>query len=105
MAGKTFCGKTRFVQKLTVNNFLGEVKKAEWVSQIELSKSRDAEIHSCFSTQAQFNFSSKKLSLEINDPTFTFINDNIFREKKWKPSLLWTRSLALLMGLTILQVF
>ena len=39
MAGKTFCGKTRFVQKLTVHNFLGEVKKAEWVSQIELSKS------------------------------------------------------------------
>ena len=40
--------KTFFTQKLAVNNFFGTFKKVEWVSSIELSTEREAEIESFF---------------------------------------------------------
>ena len=54
IVGRTGCGKTTFMQKLAVNNFFGVLKKAEWVSYIPLSKTREAEIESNFSCQLDF---------------------------------------------------
>ena len=47
IVGQTACGKTFFTQKLAVNNFLGKLKRTEWVSHIKLIKEREAEIESC----------------------------------------------------------
>ena len=43
VVGKTGCGKTHFLQKLTVNKFSGKLIKAEWVSGIDIHKRREAE--------------------------------------------------------------
>ena len=48
IVGGTGYGKTFFTQKLAVNNFFGTFKKVEWVSSIELSTEREAEIESFF---------------------------------------------------------
>ena len=56
IVGKTGCGKTHFVQKLGLNNFFGRIVKTEWVSSIPLSKSREAEIQSCFNSKAEFHY-------------------------------------------------
>ena len=45
------CGKIHFVLKLGLNNFFGKIVKTEWVSSISLSKSREAEIQSCFNSK------------------------------------------------------
>ena len=44
VVGKTGCGKTHFLQKLTVNKFSGKLIKAEWVNGIDIDKRREAEI-------------------------------------------------------------
>ena len=56
VVGRTECGKTRFVQKLAVNSFLGDLIKAEWVSYIKLDKKREAELQSCFNCTLDFNY-------------------------------------------------
>ena len=38
IVGQTEWGKTTFMQKLALNNFFGNLKKAEWVSGIRISK-------------------------------------------------------------------
>ena len=40
VVGRTGCGKT-FLEKLSLNNFFGEIIKTEWVSGID--KTREAE--------------------------------------------------------------
>ena len=50
VVGKTGCRKTYFLQKLGLNNFFGKTVKTEWVSGIEIIKSREAEIQSCFNS-------------------------------------------------------
>ena len=44
IVGRTSCGKTTFIQKLTTKDFFGELKKAEQVFSIKLSKIREAQI-------------------------------------------------------------
>ena len=39
---RTGCGKT-FLEKLSLNNFFGEIIKTEWVSGIDIDKTREAE--------------------------------------------------------------
>ena len=53
--GKTGCGKTYFVKKLGLYNFFGKIMKVEWVSSVQLSKSREAEIQSCFNSRVEFH--------------------------------------------------
>ena len=53
--GKTSCRKTYFVQKNSVNNLFGDLKKIEWLSQIKLTTSREAEFQPCFDTQVDFH--------------------------------------------------
>ena len=60
VVGRAGCGKTRFVQKLAVNKFFGELVKAEWVSYIKLDKQREAELQSCFGTQLDFHYPRNK---------------------------------------------
>ena len=54
VVGKTGCGKTYFLQNLDLRNFFGEIVKTEWISGIEISKLREAEIESCFSNEVEF---------------------------------------------------
>ena len=56
IVGKTRCGKTYFMQKLAINNFFGDIVKAEWVSSIELTLTREVEIQSIFSCDAEFHY-------------------------------------------------
>ena len=58
IVGRTECGKTTFMQKLALNNFFGKLKKTEWVSGIELSKTREAEIETNFSCKVDFHYPS-----------------------------------------------
>ena len=44
------------MQKLALNNFFGKLKKTEWVSGIELSKTREAEIETNFSCKVDFHY-------------------------------------------------
>ena len=54
IVGRTECGKTTFVQKLALHNFLGKLKKAEWISGITLTKKGEAEIQTNFSFELEF---------------------------------------------------
>ena len=61
VVGRTACGKTAFVQRLAVNDFLGDLIKAEWVvSFIKLDKQREAELQSCFDCQLDFYYPRNK---------------------------------------------
>ena len=58
IVGRTECGKTTFMQKLTLNNFFGKLKKTEWVSGIEVRKTREAEIETNLSCKVDFHYPS-----------------------------------------------
>ena len=68
IVGRAECGKTTFMQKLALNNFFGKLKKTEWVSGIELSKTREAEIETNFSCKIDFHYPSDedKLSDQLD---------------------------------------
>ena len=68
IVGRTECEKTTFIQKLALNNFFGKLKKTEWVSGIELSKTREAEIETNFSCKVDFHYPSDedKLSDQLD---------------------------------------
>ena len=87
IVGRTECGKTTFVQKLALNNFFGNLKKVKWVSGIQLSKRREAEIASNFSCDINFSYpndadelSDKLEEFKIeseSDETTTTNNNNV----------------------------
>ena len=56
IVGLTACGETFFTQNLVVNIFFGKLKKTEWVSYIELTKKREAEMVSCFPCPVEFHY-------------------------------------------------
>ena len=82
-------GKHIFLQKLGLHNFFGEIVETESISGIEISKTIEAEIPSCFGNEVEFyNASSpddlKKLietvdSVENDDVN---INDSVYGENK-----------------------
>ena len=45
-----------FMQKLAINNFFGDIVKAEWVSSTELTPTREAEIQSSYSCDVKFHY-------------------------------------------------
>ena len=65
MLRRTECGKTTFLQKLALNNFFGELRKAEWVSGISITKEREAEIETNFSCKIEIYYPDNKD--ELND--------------------------------------
>ena len=77
IVGKTGCGKTHFVQKLGLNNSFGKTVKTEWVSSISLSKSREAEIQSCFNSKAEFHHAQDIDDLKELIETFKLRTENL----------------------------
>ena len=87
--GRTFCGKTYFIQKLVTNNFFGNLKNVEWISYIQLGKTRKAQIQPCFKCNVEFhyptnipkfknilkNFKVQSRAGEIDDGNIDVIND------------------------------
>ena len=57
IAWKTGFGKTCFMQKLAVNDFFGKIVKVEWVSSIQLSRTREAEIQSGYTCDVSCYYS------------------------------------------------
>ena len=51
VAGRTSCGKTTFLEKLGLNNFFGNILKTEWISGIDIDKTKEAKIQSYFSNE------------------------------------------------------
>ena len=70
---KAGSGKTFFIQKIGANKLFGDFKKAKWLSHIELSNSREAQIN--FNCPSSVNKLDellqhfKKNSAERNDST------------------------------------
>ena len=78
--GKTGCRKTHFVQKLVLNNFFGRIVKIEWVSSIPLSKSREAEIQSCFNSKVEFHYAQDTDDLKELIQTFKPRIENLVQD-------------------------
>ena len=51
VAGRTGCGKSTFLEKLGLNNFFGNILKTEWISGIDIDKTKEAKIQSYFSNE------------------------------------------------------
>ena len=78
--GKTGCGKTHFVQKLGLNNFFGRIVKTEWVLSIPLSKSREAEIQSCFNSKVEFHYVQDTDNLKELIQIFKLRTENLLED-------------------------
>ena len=48
IVGRTECGKTTFIQNLSKNKLLGNIKEAYWISKIELFRGREENIRDHF---------------------------------------------------------
>ena len=92
VVGKIGCGKTYFLQKLGLHYFFGDIVKTEWVSDIEISKTREAEIQSCLSNDVEFHPAPDTHSLKSLIETFKLRtqdlaeddannNDSVYGEK------------------------
>ena len=57
---RTGCGKTTFLEKLGLNNFFGDIIKTEWISGIDIDKTREAEIQSYFSNETEVHVAKKQ---------------------------------------------
>ena len=53
--GRTECGKTTFVQKLSLNNFFDDFKKVKWVSGIRLAKEERVKLNQIFHVRLHFH--------------------------------------------------
>ena len=69
--------KTHFVQKLGLHNFFGKIVKVEWVSSVQLSKSREAEIQSCFNSRVEFHHAQDVEDLKELIEKFKFRTENL----------------------------
>ena len=76
--GSTGSGKTSLVQRLGCNGMFGELQKVHWISKVELSKCREAEIESCFSAEVEFYNPQEEYEIE---KTFRHL-ENIYRERE-----------------------
>ena len=82
------------------NNFFGDIVKAEWVSSIELTPTKEAEIHSNFSCDVEFQTLKRfdelieHLKLKTIEDTDSINETEYGKNKKFKVLLLWTTSLV-----------
>ena len=116
VAGRTVCGKTIFLEKLGLNNFLDNIIKTKWTSGIDIDKRREAEIQSYFSNETEVHVAKGQDELDSLIETFKLRsrkesndNDNVnnsFGEiKNWIDLLLWMMFLVLLKLQKNLQTF
>ena len=54
MLGGTGSGKTTLVQEMARNSMFGKRRGVHWISKFKLSKQREAEIDSCFTSRVEF---------------------------------------------------
>ena len=109
VVGRTGCGKTKFLGKLGLNNFFGNILKTEWISGTDIDKKREVEIQSCFSNETDVHIAKEQDELDSLNETFklqsreeTVDNSNC---KNWINLLLWMMFLVLLMFLENLLIF
>ena len=116
VAGRTVCGKTTFLEKLGLNNFLDNIIKTKWTSGIDIDKRREAEIQSYFSNETEVHVAKGQDELDSLIETFKLRsrkesndNDNVnnsFGEiTNWIDLLLWMMFLVLLKLQKNLQTF
>ena len=110
VVGKTGCGKTYFLQKLGLHNFFGEIVEKEWISGIEISKTIEAEIPSCFGNEVEFYNASSPDDLKKLIETFKLrtedsvenddvnINDSVYGEKKIMDCLILRDNVSVIAG-------
>ena len=70
IVGRTGCGKTKFLEKLGLNNFFGDIIKTEWISGIDIYKQREAEIQSYFSNKTEVQVAKEQDELDSLIETF-----------------------------------
>ena len=70
VAGRTVCGKTTFLEKLGLNNFLDNIIKTKWTSGIDIDKRREAEIQSYFSNETEVHVAKEQDELDSLIETF-----------------------------------
>ena len=82
VVAKTRCGKTNFMQKLTINNFFRDIVRTGWVSSIELTPTREAEIQFHYpQTLERFDDLIEDFKLKTIEDTDS-INENEYGEEK-----------------------
>ena len=64
IVGRIFCGKTTFIQKLAINDCLGDLRKAEWLSHLKLGKTREVQIQPCFKCPTDFHYPKNLVEFE-----------------------------------------
>ena len=60
VVGRIGCGKTTFFEKLGLNKFFGDIIKTEWISGIDIDKTRKTEIESYFSNETEDHIAKKQ---------------------------------------------
>ena len=70
VVGRTNCGKTKFIEKLGLNNFFGNIIKTGWVSRIVIDKKREAEIQSYFKNETEVHIAQDQDKLDSLIDTF-----------------------------------
>ena len=86
--GSTTGGKTTFVQELACNSMFGKLEGTHWISQIGLSKQREAEIDSCFEPKVEFYRPQDEYDLK---KTFTDL-ENLYKERVEKNKIAQSES-------------
>ena len=75
--GSTAGGKATFVQEFACNSMFGKLEGIHWISQVGLSKQREAEIGSCFEPKVGFHQSQDEYDLK---KTLTDL-ENLYKER------------------------
>ena len=70
VAGCTGCGKTTFPEKLGLNKFFGDIIKTEWISGIDIDKTRKIELNYISVTR------SREESNDNHDNVINFFGEN-----------------------------
>ena len=66
----TGCDKTTFLEKLGLNKFFGDIVKTEWISGIDIDKTRKTEIESYFSNETEVHIAKEQDELDSLIETF-----------------------------------
>ena len=70
VVGRTGCGKTTFLEKLGLNKFFGDIIKTEWISGIDIDKTRKIELNYISVTR------SREESNDNHDNVINFFGEN-----------------------------
>ena len=69
VVGRTGFGKTTFFEKLGLSNFFGDIK-TEWISGIDIGKTRKIEIEPYFSNETEVHITKEQDELDSLIETF-----------------------------------